>query len=291
MQIRLCLVVVGALLGLFIGEISFRFVIPSRDLVALERWRDQCWRVDASGYREQPRASGLVNVLVLGDSFASGVGICDPRDAFPWQLAQHLERAAPGGFRVTVTAKPGLDTRDELEILRRQVPPNVIVLSYFGNDIDASARDAGLPTLPMVTMYASLSAFPRAVVTTSRIANYIYWSLIRVDYSPILDHYSLVWARPDIVSAHLRELEGFFLPGVPVIVIVFPYLLNPSAFNYVDTVASHMRSKGATVVNVEELIADLPTSARVVSPNDPHASIEVHHRISAALAQALLSLK
>jgi len=293
---RAVLVVVGLLVGLLIGEVVFRTAVPTRDLSAVELWRAQCWRTDASGYREQPPSTWRVDsrrVLVLGDSFAAGLGICDPRDTFPWQLAQRLERHSPGAFRVNVAAKPGIDTRDELEILR-SLPqqPHVLVLAYFGNDIDSAARAAGLPDPPAFAFYSDLSPFPRALVTTSRIANYAYWSLSRLaDYSPILQHYQDVWARDDVVKAHLRELEGFFLPGVPLVVVVFPYMPNPPIARYTRTVSEHMRSRGAAVINVEELISDLPIPARMVAPNDLHASVEVHHRVGAALAEAITQLK
>lgn len=290
----LCLVAAGLVAGVLMGEAVFRLAVPTRDLSAVALWRDHCWRTDASGYREQPRTNWGVNstrILVLGDSFAAGLGICDPRDAFPWQLAERLERRAPGAFRVTVAAKPGLDTRDELEILRRlPQSPHVLVVAYFGNDIDSAARDAGLPDPPQVVMYAGLAWPARTVVTASRLANYAYWSLSRVDYEPVLEHYRRVWARQEVVQAHLLELEDFLLPGVPLIVVVFPYLPDPALAGYTRVVSEHMLARGANVINVEELVAGLPTSARMVGPNDLHASAGVHHRVGAALAQAVVTL-
>jgi lysophospholipase L1-like esterase len=291
---RFALVAAGVLAGLLTGEILFRTAIPSRDLSATTLWRDQCWRTDASGFREQPTTNSSMaptRVLVLGDSFAAGLGICNPRDAFPWLLADQLERTAPGAFRVSVAARPGLDTRDELDILRRlPQPPHVLVLSYFGNDIDSAVREAGIPDPPQVVMYAGLSPPARAVVTTSRLANYAYWSFSRVDYAPILHHYREVWSRGDIVRAHLRELDDFLLPGVTLIVVVFPYLPDPGVSNYAQVVAEHMRARGADVISVDELSADLPISARVVGPNDVHASAEVHQRVGLVLAQKIRTL-
>ena len=291
---RLVLVAAGVLAGLIAGEILFRTAIPSRDLSATALWRDQCWRTDASGFREQPginSSTAPTRILVLGDSFAAGLGICNPKDAFPWLLADLLEQAAPGAFRVSVAARPGLDTRDELDILRKlPQPPHVVVLSYFGNDIDAAVKVAGIPDPPQVVMYAGLSRPARAVVTTSRLANYAYWSLSRVDYEPILRHYREVWSRQDIVQSHLRELDDFVRTGIPLIVVVFPYLPDPGFLNYAQVVTEHMRARGADVISVEELVAGLPIPARVVGPNDVHASAEVHHRIGLVLAQKIRAL-
>ncbi len=289
---RLSLVATGLVAGLLIGEVVFRVAIPTRDLSAVELWRQQCWRTDASGFREQPPSNwnlGSIRVLVLGDSFAAGLGICDPRDTFPWQLSEKLEREAPGKFRVNVAARPGIDTRDELEILSRLPQrPHVLVRTYFGNDIDSAVRAAGLPGPPAFPFYAELSPPVRTLVTVSRVANYAYWSRSRIgNYSPILQHYQDMWSRASVVRAHLSELDGFFLPGVPLIVVVFPYLPRPEVSGYTRVVSAHMQSRGATVINVEDVITDLSIPARMVAPNDPHASAEVHHRVGLVLTRAV----
>jgi hypothetical protein len=91
-----------------------------------------------------------------------------------------------------------------------------------------------------------------------------------------------------VVTRHLGELDAFFSLGVPVVLVIFPHLtdLDISAV-YVDQVGGHFRARGAHVVDVRELVRDLPVRQRVVNAADFHASVIVHHRIGRALAAAV----
>ena len=97
------------------------------------------YRVNSLGLRgrELPlqRPAGQQRVVVLGDSFAFGLGV-DEGETFPAQLERLL---AAGGRSVEVVnlGVPGYHTGQELAWLERAgfaLDPDLVVLLYYGND-------------------------------------------------------------------------------------------------------------------------------------------------------------
>jgi hypothetical protein len=281
----LLLSLLSLLLTLGALEAAFRFIPRSGPGLAVKLWLERCWRLDATGYREQPASpGGASTIIVVGDSFAAGFGICDPRDRFADQLAARLHEARPGQFTVFAVAAAGLGTRSEWERLQRfPHRPHLLVLAYYANDIEDTAADFGLRQ-PHYTPYAGLPWPMRPLVERSYLLNFVYWSVPRGDLAAYREYYLGIWKDPRVVARHLGELDAFFPLGVPVVLVIFPHLtdLDVSAV-YVDKVAGHFRARGAHVVDVRDLVRDLPVRERVVNAADFHASVAVHHRVGRAL--------
>jgi hypothetical protein len=277
------------LLTLGVLDLVFRLVPRSGPGLAFALWQERCWRTDATGYREQPAGpGGPRTIIVVGDSFAAGFGICDPRDRFADQLAQRLRESRPGQFTVFAVATPGLGTQGEWQHLQRfPHRPDVVVLAYYANDIEDTANALG-HRQPAYTPYAHLPWPFRPLVERSYVLNFAYWSIPQGDLAAYRDYYLRVWTEPQVVARHLVELDAFFSLGVPVVLVIFPHLtdLGVSAI-YVDRVAAHGRARGAYIVDVRDLVRDLPVRERVVNSGDFHASIIVHHRVGKALAVAI----
>jgi hypothetical protein len=97
------------------------------------------------GYRSRPiehaRTPGRARVLVLGDSFAYGVGVGD-RETFSAQL----EALAPE-LEVINTGVNGYGTGQELLLLRDEglaFQPDVVIVSFFWNDVANSYKNAAV---------------------------------------------------------------------------------------------------------------------------------------------------
>jgi hypothetical protein len=269
-------------------EVAFRFIARTTPGLADPLWYQRCWRQDETGYRVQPVSRGSRRtVIVVGDSFAAGLGICDPRDRFADQLAARLDRAHPGEFKVFLIADRGLNTRQEWEHLQRfPHRPDVLVLSYYFNDIDDAAADAGLHV--NYRLYTALPPWFAWVVQRSYLVNFAYWSLPNPELRAYRQHFLRAWSTATVVAQHLGELDAFFSLRVPVVLVIFPHLpdLELSA-RFVDQVAARARARGVHVIDVRDLVRDLPAIRRVVNASDSHASVVVHHRVGEALAAAV----
>jgi len=268
-------------------EVVFRF-IPRTSGLADPLWYERCWKRDETGHRVQPASYGSRRtVIVVGDSFAAGVGICDPRDRFADQLAASLDRSHPGVFKVFLVAERGLNTRQEWDHLQKfPHRPDLVVLSYYFNDIDDAAKDVGIYLDYQV--YSALPQWFGWFVRRSYLLNFVYWSVPNPELNAYREHYLRAWTTPHVVARHLSELDAFFSLNVPVVLVIFPHLpdLEISAF-FADQVASHARARGVYVIDVRELVRDLPVSHRVANASDSHAGVIVHHRVGKALAAAV----
>ncbi len=92
------------------------------------------------GYRDyEPIIEGVdQRIAILGDSFAMGHGINNLDATF----AQLLEQQLGTGYDVNVVAQSGWDSDIELHYLQEYpLQPDVVVLSYYLNDIDHLLTD------------------------------------------------------------------------------------------------------------------------------------------------------
>ena len=83
-------------------------------------------------------------VFVVGDSFVAGHGIKDVSDRFGDRLGEGLGDP----FRVVTLAQNGWNSEDEFDAIRatsrRHRIPEIVVLSYFLNDIDVFKKHWGV---------------------------------------------------------------------------------------------------------------------------------------------------
>lgn len=104
-------------------------------------------RLNALGLRgrevPEPKPAGVRRVLVLGDSFAFGVGV-DEAHLLSSVLERRLNAALPGVHEVVNLGVAGYATDQELLLLRRLGPrlsPDGIVLVLCDNDLDGNRLD------------------------------------------------------------------------------------------------------------------------------------------------------
>lgn len=127
-------------------------------------------RTNELGYRGPwypgPKPEGTRRVFCLGDSFTFGWGV-QGKDAWPQKLRELLDGEEGSETQVYNLGVPGYNTRNELQTYRehaRPLQPDVVVLSYFLNDLQP---DGGGPRYTQNAVFhlfawsAMLDAFHR----------------------------------------------------------------------------------------------------------------------------------
>lgn len=249
------------------------------------------------GFRDHepmPDAPGLTRVAIVGDSFVMGQGINNVDDTFP----QRLERELGAGYDVNVIAKSGWDSDIEMYQLDiYPLRPNIVVLSYYLNDIDylmsdparnPDTRNFMLPQSDTVA-WATRSFFTVA---------YVYYNLLQ--YTSVARNaafaYDLIGAHMDqamwdIQVQRLYEMVAWSRDhNARLIVLVWPQLLEVDASTPATSrVADFFRSQGTQVVDMTDLLRGIPSSAITVNRFDAHPGIEAHRIAADALYQAILN--
>jgi hypothetical protein len=257
------------------------------------RWFALHWTpINSLGFRDlEPspdQAAGRGVVLVVGDSIVAGHGIDEARDRFPDVLGRIL-----GPSSVVVNAaKCGWGTRQEVEAMRAYpLRPDVVVLSYFPNDIEEAAAENGLrPTLHVPPPPRLLQPFVRA----SYLADLVYWrawrAWLRRDFAErYFGHLADCAADPHAWETHEADLvaavEACRGDGARLAVVVFPELTDLAAGRrHRERVIDLFQRHGVRVVDVARLVIDWPVRRRIVNVVDAHPSREVHARVARELA-------
>lgn len=272
-------VVVAGVLAALACELWLRW-FPLSDSIAAslsaQAWRRKCWQAGPDGFRPHPGGAGPTTVVVVGDSVAAGYGLCDPTARFANQLG--------GQYRVWVLAELADDTREEWARLTRFLSahrrPDVLVVSYLGNDLEALGLELGMPLRPSLPPVSFMARHSYAL-------NFLFWHR-RADLTSYLVGYRRAWAEPVIVDRHLAEIGRFFTLDRPVIFVVWPFPMDPALTQaYVPLVSRYVRSRGGVVVDVERLTADLTPRQWMANPFDAHPNAEVHRRVGAELKRVL----
>ncbi len=202
---------------------AFRYTLASQN------WYDRYWQENSLGYRDRDwTAADLkdkIKVMVVGDSFVAGSGIANPSDRF----ANQLGRLLGNDYAVMVVASPGWDTGDEIKaITTYPYKPNVLILSYYLNDIEGTAYATGAQRPPI---RQDPPVWLAPLVDNSYAFNFLYWRWIRLgpqEWAQIYweDWLKKIYADPNIRWRHQQELlkiaQGAASEKISLFVVVFP---------------------------------------------------------------------
>ncbi len=230
------------LLGvLLVGEAWFYFIRDTTDgstvLRASQRWMDRHVVYNDLGYRGTtppayvPRDPRTPRILVIGDSFAFGLGINREEDRFSDILQEKLRSS---GIQATVynVSAPGWNTQQEtialLKLLDEGRTFDVIVLAYVLNDhiqeyppkIEAARRRARNPP-----------AWASALTMRSLFLDYL-WHRLNTFRDPDLQKYDDMMMQQDsdpaVWTKHVSELREIKVYaedlGARLIVLTFPFV-------------------------------------------------------------------
>jgi hypothetical protein len=283
-------------LTLLLVELAFRHLAPIRSdgfsaTLGGHAWFRKHWKpINARGLRDRDHSKDELAthkvVFVVGDSFAAGHGIESIDDRFGEVLGRKL---GPEWTTVNV-AGCGWDTPQELDaVIGMGVEPDLIVLEWYVNDIEGAVARLKLPP-PQSKLRIRNYLLPLA--QRSYAFDYVYWRLWRYANQDIFEEYwkSLLalYDDPRVWPEHQRDLDAFAAwardRGIPFVVVVFPHLRDiPRSAPVTAKVAAHLRSRGATVIDLAPILAGRDPLSLVVNGQDPHASVALHAEIGELL--------
>ena len=263
---------------------------------AMNYWwyRNYGWsNPNSIGYRDyEPTpddpANPLTRIAIVGDSFAMGHGINNIDDTFP----QMLERELGAGYDVNLIAESGLDTDVELSRVENYpLPPDVVVLSYYLNDIDylmptSPDRNFNFPQHP--TLYS--------IVLNFFLPNYLYYNLMQFTSATRASGFAY-----DLIGAHMddslwqpqaanlqRFTDWMGERGIRLIVLLWPNLSQvEGSAPATGRVRDFFEAQGVQVVDMTDVLRDKSVSEITVNRFDSHPSIEANRLAAEQLYEAI----
>lgn len=301
---NLLLLTGGLVVGLLASEAAVRLAGIGTDrpngYAPVDTRRRGGGPTNAAGYRDEERSlakpAGARRVVVLGDSFAWGVGV-EFEDAWPQRLQRLLRRRRSEAWEVVSLARPGLNTVEEAELLAEQglaYEPDAVVVGFCLNDSedqDAAelrrARDwqalrearqrrrGGEPLLERSALYRFAAGRVRATREgRRRIDN--YRSQFAEDYAG--------WQAS---RRALREMQRLCAERrVPLLVVVFPLFGNPldEAYPFAalhPRISAAVAEAGARPLDLLPAYRGLRWELLVVDGTHDEHPNEIAHRIAA----------
>ncbi|MBN1994163.1 MAG: SGNH/GDSL hydrolase family protein [Anaerolineae bacterium] len=291
------------LLGLFIilmmAEIYFKLFFAQTDgytfVLAAQNWRQKYWQpINSLGYRDREwtpeDVAGKTRVMVVGDSFVAGTGIKNYEDRFPNQLAKLLGPE----YAVFVVASPGWSTENEIKaMIDYPHAPDILILSYFINDIEQAAYNRGFERPEFVSRPTGIWG---SLVNNSYALNFLYWRWYRFTQPPPRPDY-LTWIaslyrNPELWWQHRQELftiiEGAHAENIPLLVVVFPSLDDvEKSRSITQIVVDFFREQNVPVLDISSLLAGRDPAETTTSPLDAHPNQAVNLEIAGQLYQMI----
>ena len=156
---------------------------------------------------------------------------------------------------------------------------------------------AGGVRLPELVPYEDIPSVKlRVVVRGSYLANFVYWLFPHADGRGYVQSMDGAQRDEAVLGRHLADLQRFVeysrRRDVPLVVVLFPVLNESLACEaLLARVAGVFAAAGIPVVDVADLVRDVPIAARVANPQDAHASELVHARVADALVRVLSEIE
>lgn len=267
--------------------------------LARENWFDRYYNgtFNSLGFRDQEwppeQVADKKKVMILGDSFVEGYGIKYPKDRFSNLLANKLGQ----NYVVFNVGRRGAGTLKEIKDLKEYpYKPDILVLTYFINDIDNTAREHNIDG-PTTMPYSPPALDP--LLENSYAFNFFYWRAYRVllykQEALRNDWRASAVKNPEVWAAHEQELQTIIdwstENHVKLMLLIFPDLVQTDETRYiVRPIIQYFTKHQVPVLDVTPLLTNIPTNERIVSSLDPHPNEHLHALIAEALYQKLHDL-
>lgn len=287
---NLALVIFTLIFTLLALELYFKVFFAQTDgfnyTLASKNWFERYWHKNSLGYRDiewTPQlVAGRTKIMVLGDSFVAGYGIENEADRFSNLLGQKLGDS----YAVMNVGQLGAGTKDEIQnALEYPYSPDIIILSFYVNDILDTAKDMGYARPPAQTQ----GPFP---VDYSYALNFFYWRVYRLGPEQWSNDYwnwlVSLYAKPDIWQVYQQELlqisDFVEQHHGRLIVVVFPNLTAVEESQPITTqVVKLFAERGVKVLDVTDLVANMKPAELIASPVDSHPNELVHRLVAEQL--------
>ncbi len=271
---------------------TFIFTLSSR------LWFEKYWRpINSMGYRDVEHSPESFNgkkvLFVVGDSIVAGHGIEDIKDRFANLLADELGNK----WRVVVIAKNGWGTVKEGRAIRNYPRrPDVIILSYYINDIDETVRrltGSSLPIEPRIELNDTVEK----IIAKSYFINALFWRYYRRKIgSPYWGFLYESYKNQRIWREHLTELKYIIdyskSKRSKLLVVVWPKLnqIEKSEF-FTSRIVDYLKSENVPVLDLAPLFRGRAAARLIVNKLDGHPNESVHHEVGQLLFGKLKQLE
>jgi hypothetical protein len=254
-------------------------------------------RYNNVGFRDNnPDPDAATRISVVGDSFAMGHGINHLDDTFPQILERELG-GEPAGVDVNVIAQSGWDSDIQLDQLNRYpYRPNIVILSYYLNDIDYLLQD------PAVNPDSRFS-FPeqptlRWFILNFFVPNYVYYNLLQFTSTTRTSNH-----LGDLVNAHLddelwsQQAQRLYEMVVwardhdaRLIVLLWPHITRVDESQpATERVREFFNDQGVMVVDMSDPIRQSGSPQLIVNRFDTHPGLEAQRLAAEFLTVAIQS--
>jgi len=281
-------------------EIIFTFIPMSHGVgytLSAKNWRSYYWKpINNLGYRDKEIQSGdfgKKKIFILGDSLVAGHGIKKVSDRF----SNLLEDKLPKNHRVFNLGKNGSDTRDEFNrLLSYPLKPDLLILQYYGNDIEGAVyavnSEKNVKRSKLFTPYEDLNFWQKTVTKNSHLVNFLYWMRPHQDTKPYTDFLESSYNNEEILRKHSSDLYKFIEysnnNSVPFVVVIYPFMTDISASEfYVSRIKKLFLDRNVPVLDVSNLIKEIPPNQRVINLNDGHPSVLVNQIVAKELYETI----
>lgn len=288
-------------------EIYYRYVFDATDntlqIKTMQRWIDRHVRINAFSFRNDHFFSDKdpkeLRLAAIGDSYTYGYGIEDENNRYSNLLEKKLSQTcAPKGGTVKVynMGRPGLNTREELEIieLAKNYKVDGIVLGYTLDDArsNRTARHTNI-CYNRIFSYRH-NSFLNWLVQKSFAVEYLYVRLYNMLHareftqSCWTESFEALYRDPEIWVRHLKELKNLVdytrENELGLAVVIFPNIValgeNYSARDIHQNIATFFRKNNIPVIDLLDVYAGRSPDDLLVSRRDFHAN-ELGHSLAA----------
>ena len=247
------------------------------------------------GYRdyEPLEDDDIQRIAILGDSFAMGHGINNLDDTFP----QLLEQQLGAGYDVNVIAQSGWDSDVELHYLEAYpFKPDVVVLSYYLNDIDHLLTDPSQnpdavfsfpdnPTLSWIVLnyFVPNFAYYNLLQYTSPVrATNFTDRLINAHLDDVLWAQQAWWLNEMVVwtQAHGERLIVLLWPQIAAVEDSIPATVRLRDF---------FQERDVQVVDMSDVLRDKNPREMIVNRFDAHPGIPAQRLAAEQLYSAIMN--
>lgn len=282
-------------------EAAFMFIPRSHSAdftLASKLWYAKYWKpINSLGFRDNEPTSNNHVILFVGDSFTAGHGLKSVDDRFSNIVGKELNKKENKYTAINI-GKPNLDSRDEYDVMknflyRTRIKPEKIILQYCGNDIEGAAANNGL-VFEGFHPPPDMNKFLILIGSGSYLINYIFWLSPR-EYlgAPYISYLTKSYKNDNILSKHKDDLKLFVNyareNSIQLIVIVFPFLADVEMSDslYVNNIVNFFKANKINIINVSQLVKDIPVPERIINTNDGHASKKVNRIIAQEILNKL----
>jgi hypothetical protein len=240
------------------------------------------------GYRDHSfPVEGKRQVVFIGDSFTSGLGLTNIDDRF-----DRVSNAyGSSNFAAVNLGIPGSGASKQLQALKQYpVIPERVVYQYYINDIDETVMNSASRDIrPVDEDFLELISSPW--ISFSYIVNTVFWSVPNPWLEINFDRYlKEAWNNPQLLRQHEKELQAIIdhcvVHDIQLHTIVFPKMDDIELYGEETAhVVAFFKSKGVPVIDVSDLVKGLSLESRVVNAKDPHPSKTVHEIVGRELGK------